>query len=525
VTIRMLADGAGATMAAPSLDVWRTYRVAHAYQARRHGGVDTDDLDMWLGFAPWQSDEAAARYALAVDSGWVAPASIDYDASAVVVAAAAIPDGLIDTVRAASPRARQRLVSEALDKMPQTVDRVLVEDLLRTFVGEGDRSISGVPRLRWEGDTPRARRGLPPPAKGRPALGGSMARAGREAPLWYGRTFVQARDRLRAAIRTSGEGLEPQRTTATVNEWMQEWLALYVNPRLRPRTVESYEGAARNYIRPTVGSIRLAKLRPEDVARMLRALESRGDLSTTTVRYAWVVLRAALNRAVKSGRVTRNVAALTDPPRKSRHDRQVLGANEVTAFLESVRGHPEEALFVLAYATGARLGELLALSWGDVDFERRTISVRHTLHTPTRTIAPPKTASSYREIVLGASVMAVIHEHRVRQLSVRLAAGATWQDGDFLFTTAAGRPLDGRAVTRSFQAALKRAGMPRQRFHDARHSVATLLIERGEELAVVSKLLGHSSIATTADVYAHLTRGMSARIAETLDPIVARRTG
>jgi integrase len=116
-----------------------------------------------------------------------------------------------------------------------------------------------------------------------------------------------------------------------------------------------------------------------------------------------------------------------------------------------------------------------------------------------------------------------LRSHRARQAAERLAAGPRWRDGGYIFTTTIGTPLDSRNVTRAFQDALARAGLPHQRFHDTRHAYATLMIEDGEEVAVVSRTLGHADRSTTADIYAHLTPAMLERTAARMDAILGRR--
>ena len=158
----------------------------------------------------------------------------------------------------------------------------------------------------------------------------------------------------------------------------------------------------------------------------------------------------------------------------------------------------------------------------DIDREAGTLTVRHTLERGTRRLADPKTERARRTLRLGAEVRAALKVQESRQRRERLAAGSRWHDGDFVFTTATGAPLDHSNVLHDFQAAVARAGLRRQRFHDLRHACATLLLEQGEELGVVSKILGHSNVATTADVYAHLTPAMAQRAAERLDGILRR---
>jgi integrase len=248
---------------------------------------------------------------------------------------------------------------------------------------------------------------------------------------------------------------------------------------------------------------------------MLARLSAGGDLSSTTVRYAYSILRIALGRALKSGRVVRNVATLVDPPSKASHEIRPLTADQARQFLSSTADDRLGPLYAVAITTGMRQGELLALRWRDVDLDRGGLAVRHTLRQGTRELAEPKTDRARRTLRLGSDVVAVLREQRRRQ--------GTIDPDAFVFATRTGQPLSSRNVTRDLQKALARAGLPRQRFHDLRHACATLLLEHGEELAVVSRILGHAELSTTADIYAHLTPAMLERSAARMDAILARR--
>ncbi|CAN5296302.1 hypothetical protein BH24CHL7_BH24CHL7_04500 [soil metagenome] len=176
-----------------------------------------------------------------------------------------------------------------------------------------------------------------------------------------------------------------------------------------------------------------------------------------------------------------------------------------------------------AVGLGMRQGELLGLRWSDVNLDTGLLSVRHTLQRRTYQLAEPKTERGRRTLAMPGIVTLALREHRRRQVAERLAAGPMgWQDRDLICTTPRGTALDTRNVTGALQAALERAGLPRVTFHSLRHACATLLIEQGEELAVVSRLLGHANLSTTADVYAHLTRGMQQRAADRMDTILGR---
>ena len=181
-------------------------------------------------------------------------------------------------------------------------------------------------------------------------------------------------------------------------------------------------------------------------------------------------------------------------------------------------------LYLLAITTGMRQGELLGLRWRDVDLDGSTITIQHTLVRGVRDLAEPKTAGAKRTFRIGQEMVGSLRQHRRAQLQDRLAAGARWHEQDFVFAGPHGDPWHGRNILAAFHVALGRAGLPPQRFHDLRHACATLLLEEGEELGVVSKLLGHSTVSTTPDTYGRLTPGMTKRVADRMDRILSGPT-
>ncbi|HSM16291.1 MAG TPA: site-specific integrase [Gemmatimonadales bacterium] len=248
---------------------------------------------------------------------------------------------------------------------------------------------------------------------------------------------------------------------------------------------------------------------------------AQSNLSGTSQRYIHAVLRSALGRAMKLGLVPRNVATMVDPPRKSRTQLHPLTAQQVRAFLEATASERPGPLYAVAIGLGVRQGELLALRWTDLDLDAGIVNIRHTLRAGDRRLAEPKTDRGRRTLRLPVQVVAALRDQRTRQARERLAAGPTWVDLDLVFTTPVGRPLDGVNVTHTFQKSIAAARLPRQRFHDLRHAHATLLIERGVELAVVSRALGHANLSTTADVYGAWTREMAGTVASRMDEVLA----
>ncbi len=219
------------------------------------------------------------------------------------------------------------------------------------------------------------------------------------------------------------------------------------------------------------------------------------------------MLKSALEHAVREEEIPRNVArnVRTGTPRPRRFE--PLTADEARQFLTAARGHRLHALFELALHTGLRKGELLGLRWEDFDLDAGTAAIRRTLQRTSAgglTTLPTKTRASERRIALPASCVQSLKRHHEQQQREREAAGIAWQRSGHVFTTVQGGPIDPTNLTRAFTTLLRKAGLRRIRFHDLRHSTATLLLEQGVELVVIKELLGHAHIGVTATVYAHV---------------------
>ncbi len=339
---------------------------------------------------------------------------------------------------------------------------------------------------------------------------------------FYGTTRREVQERLTAALRAHQRGLPVVPERETVGQFLQQWLTECVKPGVRPRTHEGYAGHVRLHIAPALGRVRLGKLSPQDVQRFLNTKLGEGH-SPRTVQYMHAVLRRALGQALKWGMVARNVATLVDPPRVERPEVQPLSPDQARAFLAAVQGTRLEALYSVALAVGLRRGEALGLRWTDVDLDTGTLKVRTSLQRVDGRLqlVEPKTARSRRTIALPQSAIIALRHHRVRQLQERLLAGQRWHDTGMVFTTTIGTPLDPRNVYRHFQRALAEAGLPRKRFHDLRHTCATLLLAQGVHPRVVMDILGHSQIALTMDTYSHVIPTLQREAAGRMDALLA----
>ncbi|GAB3654741.1 site-specific integrase [Actinocorallia lasiicapitis] len=357
----------------------------------------------------------------------------------------------------------------------------------------------------------------------------------------YGNTRKEAMDKLIGKIAASRKGL-PVATdpTVTVAAYITAWLTGVAMHKLRPTTYATYDRYVRTFIVPGLGHKRLAALTPKDVRTWLqdtalvcqccaRGWDARRDpnarhktsrprccsigqccerrISLGTQRYLRCILSAALAHAVREDELPRNVASAVRLGEKT-PDFQPFTAAEARAFLKVAKNARLGPLFELALRTGLWRGEILALRWADLDLTAGEMHVRHTLQRDPTTRAyvffPPKTASSQRRIILPKSCVISLTCHRARQDGERRAAGQQWQEQDLVFCKPDGRPIDGYQVNRLFTDLCAFAHVRRIRFHDLRHTCATLLLEQGVDLVTIKELLGHAQIHITANVYAHV---------------------
>ena len=341
----------------------------------------------------------------------------------------------------------------------------------------------------------------------------------------YGKTQREVVEKLVPILAQVQRGEAPPSGTRTVGAFLEEWME-GLELRVRPSTAKRYRDLLRIYAIPALGRIKLPRLTPQQVEALLTRMR-RAGLAPRTAWHLRAVLRSALTDAVRAGEVTRNAAALAHPPKVEPFQVEPMTPIRARALLDTITGTDLEAPVSLALWTGLRQGELLGLRWSDVDLAARRLSVTTSLQRRGREyfLEPTKTAKSRRTIGLPDPAVEALTTHRQRQLQQRLLLGPAWaaQFGSLVFTDALGRPLDGRALTVRFQALVDRTGLGPIRFHDLRHAAATLMLASGTDLKVVSEVLGHSAIATTANVYAgvldELKTDAADRLAQLLRPL------
>jgi integrase len=337
----------------------------------------------------------------------------------------------------------------------------------------------------------------------------------------YGKSRAEVRDKLTAAMNDVRKGIPLPNERITLAQFLQTWLADVAKPSIRPKTYRTYSDIVRHHIEPTLGRKSLAKLSPHDVQKLLNDKLQVG-LSALTVQHITAVLRTALNVAVKWGLIYRNVATLVSPPRVQQQEMKVFTPEQAKVFLDSVKGHRLEALFIMALTSGLRRGELLGLHWSDVDLDAATLRVKYALsHLDGEVnLAEPKTEKSRRLLSLPSLLITALRAHRSRQLEERLRAGEHWQQNDFVFTSLLGEPIMPRNLNRAFDTLVKNAGLPKIRLHDCRHTAATILLSQGVSPRLIMELLGHSRVSLTMNTYAHILPEMTREAASVMDAVL-----
>lgn len=351
--------------------------------------------------------------------------------------------------------------------------------------------------------------------------------------VFYGKTKKEVTEKLIKARSEQQQGMLITAPEQTLAQFLADWLETTQKESIRARTYERYEEIVRLHVVPILGHHQLQKLTAQHLQTFYTRKRQEG-LSATTIASFHNVLHKALDRAVKWSLVPRNVCELVTPPRRERFEVQTLTVEQTRQLLKAAHGHYLEALFHLALATGMRRGELMGLKWQDIDFATGTLQVRRTLsRIPSKLSAErgrgfeeaePKTKKSRRSIVIAPFAMETLKQHRLRQREAKLQAGPAWKEHDYVFCTSVGTHLHpDRDILSQLKILLKKAGLPPIRFHDLRHSVATLLLSTGIHPKVVQEILGHSQISITMDIYSHVLPTMQqeaiARLNTAIEPI------
>ena len=337
-----------------------------------------------------------------------------------------------------------------------------------------------------------------------------------------GKTQAQVKEKLRTAIENSKRLDYTQTGKYTVGQWMDEWFEAYAKVKVRPSSHQTYKGYIENHIKPNIGDIPIEKLTSLQLQKFYRLLLTEGripriesekqpkGLSAKTVRNINQVISSAMDMAVRHKLILTNPTEGCELPKVEHREMKTLPAEQLGAFLREAKESGVYELYYLDLATGLRRGELLGLKWEDVDLQNGIIHVRRQVARVDGEVKelPLKTKNSYRNISISQDAVAMLEEMEAHRSS------------DYVFPSSTGGPISPDSVNNMLHRVLKRAGLPSIRFHDLRHTFATLALQNGVDIKTVSGMLGHFSAGFTLDTYAHVTTSAQKEAARTIGNVL-----
>jgi len=319
------------------------------------------------------------------------------------------------------------------------------------------------------------------------------------------------REWLQASINQLKQGNLVVDDRVTVSEFIDRYFNDVARHNLRPKTLESYESLIRIHIKPGLGHYRLSALNPLIIQKFYSDKLNAG-LSKRTVQFIHSILHKALNQALRLGLVYRNVTDLVDHPNPKRKAPEVWSIEEVKKFLNAVKDHRFFVIYLLSVYLGMREGEVLGIYFEDVDILHRTIHVKHAVQALKGglVVTEPKTESSKRAVSIPSSIISILTDYLYVQK----------RNQGLIFTTSSGKPISPRNLVRHFKSAIKETGLPNIRFHDLRHTHASLLLAAGVHPKIVQERLGHSQISLTLDTYSHVIPSLQLEAADKMDQLM-----
>ena len=337
----------------------------------------------------------------------------------------------------------------------------------------------------------------------------------------YAKTQKALTEKLHQSIECYQDVELTEDSRMTLGEWLDRWLAEYKDGTIRPGTLEGYRNYIENYIKPQLGGKQVSLITPQDVQRMYRRLKSGGRvredaegskrLSDSTVRHIHTMLHGAMKAAVQAHIIPKNPTENATAPKLNYKPMQVLNEQELDTFLQAIQNDDVwRDFFYTELMTGLRRGEICALMWRDFDAKTGTLKICRTLHSKGQgvyALGDTKTSQGNRTIILPESVAALL---RVR----KKASISQWI---FPQPTSPELPMNPGTAYRRLKTLLEEVGLPSIRFHDLRHTFATLALQNGMDVKTLSAMLGHVSAATTLDIYTHSTSDMQHAAARKID--------
>ena len=339
---------------------------------------------------------------------------------------------------------------------------------------------------------------------------------------------ADAETKLVELIYSMERGMYVKPRRLSLGTYLLQWLDGYVVTNCSPRTYDDYQSKIEHHIKPALGQLPLAQLQPQQIQQFYAYLilkgrtDGKGGLSARTVLHIHRILFQALKYAVRQELLMRNPAELVDPPRVRKPQMRTLTQHEVSELLSTAKSTPYYPIIYTAIHTGLRQGELLGLRWRDLNLDLASLSVSQVLYKRRGAcyFKEPKSPHSRRRLDLTPSLSLFLRQYRIDRQADRLLLGRPLTEDDLLFSNLDGIPLDPGTLTKNFARIARRAGLQRVRFHDLRHTCASLMLLADIHPKIVSEMLGHASVAFTLDVYSHVVGGLQKEAIKRLDEVL-----
>ena len=343
---------------------------------------------------------------------------------------------------------------------------------------------------------------------------GKDANGKQKRKAFYGHTKSEVQKKMILAQNELNNGIYTEPSNLTVEQWLDIWLVEYKKNFVKPTTYITYRTRVNTHIKPAIGKYKLKDLRIDIVQKMINNLKASG-LAPETIKGAHNTVHSALEQAVTNNLIPKNVATKVLLPRSEKKEIKIFSVKEQLQFVEIAKNIYMGELFIFNLGTGMRIGEMLALTWEDINFDEHFLKVKNTLNITKdyddpdskwqKTFGTPKTDASSRYIPLLPNIETLLKEIKRNQNEQRLKLGASYKNNDLVFCTTLGKPLDPRNMQRKFATILKKSDIDQNmHIHCLRHTFASRGLENGIELKIMQELLGHSSIKITADLYTHV---------------------
>lgn len=351
---------------------------------------------------------------------------------------------------------------------------------------------------------------------------------------FYGKTQKEVKEKLEEFKKQISLGALPSDDKLTLEHWYYTWLFDYRIKDLKPKSFEKYEGIYRNYIKDsTIGKIKLKDLRATHLQKHYNELIDIYNKPISTVKSLNTRLKPCLAEAEKQGYIQKNYCKMVTLPKdNTTKEIKVLSSDQQKLFIEAIKGHNLEVLFLVALSTGLRLGEILGLKWSDIDFNTGTLTVNRTLQRITQIDRNgnreskvieqlPKTKNSIRTIPIPKNILIKLKDHRLEQNKNRLKLWDLYSNNDYVFCDKLGYPIDDKRPARNLKSILTKLNIEPIKFHGLRHTYATRLFEANVPPKTVQVLMGHYDISITMDIYTHVMEDTKLEAVEKLNSIFA----